>query len=213
MAIAVCTFIKTNWYQQFGAASHGYSGVGSASGGGGGSQTASRRCERMIHVEEIPQSLIHPCSWASIPKNHRSLEKWFDTFSRPTHDLLQSRILPWASPKAHRGPQRPLPGPWVPVGCGRWPLHCRLAPCAPCTGRLHPWHMTWLFVVFIVMTRLLPVQWDALDTQKNPIIMLPKVLRGFWRLATWQQAHTTLLADPENALSGCLELRRTRIKL
>lgn len=63
----IVSFIRTNWYQQFGAASHGYSGVGGARGQGGG-QAASRRCERMIHGEETPQSLIHPYSWASIPK-------------------------------------------------------------------------------------------------------------------------------------------------
>lgn len=164
----------------------------------------------VIHGEEPPQSSPE---WAS-PKS-QILEKQFDIISGPTHALLQSHLSPWASSKAHRCAWRScqVPGSWWAVAgaphtaeqpaspqCALcwWaaPLVCDLALCSLCSDA----------------ARLLLSQWDALDTQKQPVIILPKVVLGFWRLATWQQAHTALLAYPENALSGCLELRRSKIK-
>lgn len=120
------------------------------------------------------------------PQNHRSLEKGFDVISGPIHAFLQSHLSPWASSKARRGAWRPchVPGSRWAVGGG------------PCTAERGAGGLRRRGDA----VRLLPARGDAPDAQKNPAIILAKVLFGFWRLGTWQQAHIALLADPENAV-------------
>lgn len=123
-------------------------------------------------------------------------------YPRPPPDL----------PEVHGGPARSLgQGGWA-----RWSLASEAV--AGWAGGLHPQQSpgsldpSWLPWIPGDARRLLLAWQAALDTLKDPVLILLKVSLGFWRLARWQQTQSAFLAYPENALSGCLAFRRTRTK-
>jgi len=180
--------------------------------GGGEGQAASRRYERRkTHEQEPPQSLIH---LSEHPKKSQIFGKaichyWW-TYSCLAPEL---RFTLGFLENSQRCTET-LPGPWVPVGCGKWPHRAGDQPrCMLC------WWAAPLACVLALCSlpsnaaRLLLARQDALDTQKKPVIILPKVVLGFWRLPTWQQAHAALLVCPEMLYLAAYSLGERELSL
>lgn len=141
------------------------------------------------------------------PQNHRSLEKGFDVISGPTHAFLQSHLSPWASSKARRGAWRPCHVP----GC-RWAVGG--GPCAAerGAGGLRPRHATWLLAAFVAMPRDCCWPEEMLYIlRRTPPSSFQRFYSGF---GGWVRDSKLTLPSLQilKMLSGCPELRRTRMK-
>lgn len=164
---------QTNRYQQTGATSRGYSGIGGAWMEMEARQPLGEREQSMgwSHLSLYP--------WVNLPKS-TDLWKQPDIISRPTRALLQSHFSPQTSskfPEVYGGPWG-----WWAVRGGPWEMSSWQAGLVGCTlsNNLALWSLHG-------EARRLLLAWQAaLNTLKDPVIILLKALLGFWRLAVWQ---------------------------